>query len=147
MTKIDLDPASVPEIGAHKSFEIEIALPEGVTRDVVLTDDLVTGTTSYVLESNASFPVEIEFIGIASINGQPPSEAALTGVPADGTRDTAVWSVGLVVTETDQWVDSADAPVHAGQAGDGGVVSGHAGQETGELRKAGTGTTIRPVDQ
>ena len=34
ITKTDLDPTLPPEIGAHKSFQVQIDLPEGVSNDV-----------------------------------------------------------------------------------------------------------------
>ncbi len=100
-SKVDLDPALAPEIGAHKSFQVEIALPEGTTHDLVVTDSLDSGAVSYVLTRNADFDVSYEFLGIASINGAPPGEAAFTAVPADGTSGAAVWSIGEVVTDTE----------------------------------------------
>jgi uncharacterized repeat protein (TIGR01451 family) len=101
VTKTDLDPALAPEIGAHKPFQVTIALPEGATRGLVLSDRLDTGPVSYVLADNADFDVTYEFDGIVSINGQPPAEAAFTAVPADGTSGSAMWSVGAVVTATE----------------------------------------------
>ena len=85
LDKVDLDPALVPEIGAHKAFQVEIALPEGTTNELIASDDLGSGTVSYVLADNADFDVSYEFVGIASINGQPPSEAAFTR--RSGRRD------------------------------------------------------------
>jgi uncharacterized repeat protein (TIGR01451 family) len=101
MDKVDLDPAFAPEIGAHKPFEVVIDLPEGVTHDLVVTDDLSSGSVSYVLANNADFDITYEFIGIANINGLAPDEAAFTGFPADGTSGNAVWSIGTVVTEAE----------------------------------------------
>jgi len=99
--KIDVDPALDPEIGAHKPFEVLIELPEGMTRDLIVSDDLDSGTVSYVLANNADFDVSYEFVGISTINGQAPGEAAFAAVPVDGTVGTAVWSVGTVVTATE----------------------------------------------
>jgi uncharacterized repeat protein (TIGR01451 family) len=99
VVKTDLDPALAPEIGAHKPFELVIDLPEGVTRGLVATDQLDTGSVSYVLTRNADFDVAYEFVGIESINGQAPSEAAFDLVPSDGASGSAVWSVGTVVTQ------------------------------------------------
>ncbi len=110
VTKLDLAPAMVPTIGAHKPFRIAIALPEGATQNVLATDDLATGTVSYLLADTAAFPVSYEFIGILSINGQPPSAAALTARPTDGTSGVAVWSIGDVVTATE---DDLGTPVVA----------------------------------
>jgi len=101
LDKVDVDPAFVPEIGAHKPFEVVIELPEGATRGLVVTDDLAVGSVSYVLANNSDFDVTYQFAGIASINGLAPGEAALGAFPADGTSGTAVWSIGDVVTETE----------------------------------------------
>ena len=86
ITKTDLDPALPPEIGAHKPFEVRIDLPEGATNNVSLADNLATGGVSYFLSDNADFDITYEFAGIASINGQPPSEAAFNATPADGAQ-------------------------------------------------------------
>ena len=101
ITKTDLDTALPPEIGAHKSFEVQIDLPEGVSDAVALNDDLAFGSVSYFLSDNADFDVTYEFVGISSINGQAPGEAAFNAVPADGTSGTAVWDIGSVITETE----------------------------------------------
>jgi uncharacterized repeat protein (TIGR01451 family) len=105
ITKTDLDPALPPEIGAHKPFEVQIDLPEGQSNAVSLADDLATGGVSYFLSDNADFDVTYDFAGIASINGQPPSEAAFNAVPADGASGVATWNIGSVVTELED--DSA----------------------------------------
>ncbi len=76
ITKTDLDPALPPEIGAHKSFQVQIDLPEGVSNDVSLADELATGGVSYCPADNVDFDVTYEFVGITSINGQAPDEAA-----------------------------------------------------------------------
>ena len=107
VTKTDLQPGLAPEIGAHKSFRVSLALPEGVTRNVVMTDRLDSGTVSYVLADNAAFDVSYEFVGIATINGQPPGEGALGAVPADGASGAAVWSIGDVVTVTEDDIAAA----------------------------------------
>ena len=99
ITKTDLEPALPPEIGAHKSFEVTIDLPEGESNAVSLTDELATGSVSYFLADNADYDVTYEFAGIASINGQAPSEAAFNAVPADGANGTAAWDIGAIVIE------------------------------------------------
>ena len=105
INKTDLDTTLPPEIGAHKSFEVQIDLPEGASNGVSLGDDLASGTVSYFLSDNADFDVTYEFAGIASINGQAPGEAAFNAVPADGASGTATWDIGSVVTEIED--DSA----------------------------------------
>src|SRR5690606_28244356 len=101
----DLDPALTPTIGAHKPFRIDIELPEGTTAGLVAADDLGAGSVSYVLARNADFDVVYEFVGIDSINGLPPAEAAFNAVPADGASGTVTWDIGTVVTATED--DSA----------------------------------------
>jgi uncharacterized repeat protein (TIGR01451 family) len=101
IAKTDLNAALAAEIGAHKAFQVQIDLPEGVSNSVSLTDDLAFGAVSYFLSDNSDFDVTYEFVGIASINGQAPGEAAFTAVPADGASGTAVWDVGSVVTEVE----------------------------------------------
>ncbi len=99
ISKTDLNPALPPEIGAHKFFESQIDLPEGISNSVLMDDNLDFGSVSYVFADNADFDVTYEFVGITTINGQPPAEAAFNAVPADGTSANAVWDIGAVVTE------------------------------------------------
>lgn len=101
LDKIDVDPALVPEVGAHKPFEVRIDLPEGVTENVTIADALDFGNASYVLADNGDFGVTYEFVNIASINGQAPDSAAFNALPADGTSGTALWDVGAVTTDTE----------------------------------------------
>lgn len=101
IVKTDLDPALVPEIGAHKPFQVEIGLPEGISNNVSLGDDLAFGNASYVLADNADFDITYEFVGVATINGQPPAETAFNALPVDGSSGVTVWDVGTVVTETE----------------------------------------------
>lgn len=101
LAKTDLAPATVPTIGAHKPFQIEIRLPEGTTRDLVVSDDLAASGLSYVFANNATFDITYVFEGIASINGQPPGEGAFNAFPADNTSGVAVWNIGTVVTATE----------------------------------------------
>ena len=60
-----------------------------------------TSGISYLLENNAGLDITYTFQGIATINGQPPGEAALNAFPADGTSGSAVWDIGTVVTQTE----------------------------------------------
>jgi uncharacterized repeat protein (TIGR01451 family)/fimbrial isopeptide formation D2 family protein len=101
ITKTDLAPATVPTIGAHKHFQIEIRLPEGVSNNVSVADNLAATGLSYVLENDAAFDITYAFSGITSINGQPPSEGAFNSFPADETSGTATWNFGTVVTATE----------------------------------------------
>jgi uncharacterized repeat protein (TIGR01451 family)/fimbrial isopeptide formation D2 family protein len=101
MTKTDLNPAAVPAVGEHKSFQIEITLPEGVTDNLVVTDTLDGTGLSYVLENEAAFDITYTFQGIATINGAAPGEAAMNAFPADETTGSAVWNIGTVTTQTE----------------------------------------------
>ena len=110
IAKTDLDPGLAAEIGAHKSFEIQIDLPEGVSNSVTLNDDLGSGSVSYVFADNADFDVSYEFAGISSINGQAAAEASFNAVPADGASGSLLWDIGSVVTDTED--DSATQVVN-----------------------------------
>ena len=101
MTKTDLNPALIPSIGAHKNFRIDIRLPESTTRNLIVTDSLNAAGVSYLLSNNAGFDITYTFQGIATINGQAPSESAFNAFPADGTNGSAVWNIGTVVTHTE----------------------------------------------
>lgn len=99
--KSDLAPATVPTIGAYKNFQIEIRLPEGVSNNVTVSDNLAASGISYVLANNAGFDITYSFVGIATVNGQVPGEAAFLAFPADNTSGSAVWSIGTVVTASE----------------------------------------------
>jgi large repetitive protein len=101
MAKTDLSTTTVPTIGAHKQFRIEVQLPEGTTNNLSIADNLATSGLSYVLANNTTFDITYTFHGIASINGQPPTEAAFTAFPADNTTGVATWNIGTVVTATE----------------------------------------------
>lgn len=103
VTKTDLDPTQLPEVGVHKNYEIVINLPEGTTNNLVVNDNLNFSDISYVLENNATYDITYTFTGIATINsGQTPSEANLISpVPTDGATDTITWNFGTVVTATE----------------------------------------------
>ncbi len=119
VSKTDLDAATtlVP-IGTQKRFQIDIDLPEGLTKDVIINDNLAFGDVApnpvqtYVIENAAPFLVQYEFIGIRTINGVAPTpanaESIFNSVPANGTANNAIWNIGLVQTETED--DSALNP-------------------------------------
>lgn len=98
VVKSDLAPTLAPEIGSHRSFEIDVQLPEGVTRDVIVSDALDSGSTGYILEHDTTYDITYQFEGIDEINGATPDEAAFTAIPADETSGTAVWTIGDVTT-------------------------------------------------
>jgi len=100
--KSDLLPLVAPEIGAHKSFQIEIQLPEGVTQNVSVDDALDSGSVGYVLEHDATYDISYEFVGITTINGLAPAESGFTAPPpVDETTGTATFSIGTVVTASE----------------------------------------------
>lgn len=111
--KSDLAPAIAPEVGAHKSFQIEIQLPEGTTQNVAVSDALDSGTISYFLEHDVAYDITYEFVGITTINGLAPSEAAFSAPPPiDETTGTATWTIGTVVTASeDDLAAAALSPV------------------------------------
>ncbi len=112
ITKTDLDaPTTQATIGAQKRFQVDIDLPEGLTNNVLINDNLAFGDVApapvqtYVLENNPDFLVQYEFFGIRTINGVAPTpanaESIFNAVPADGTANNAIWNIGLVQTETE----------------------------------------------
>ncbi|MCA9502228.1 MAG: DUF11 domain-containing protein [Myxococcales bacterium] len=101
VVKTDLDPLQAPEIGSHRSFQIEIGLPEGTTQGLRVEDVLDSGSVGYVLRNDATYDITYEFVGLATINGLPPDETAFTAVPVDGTTGTGVWTIGTVVTASE----------------------------------------------
>lgn len=108
MSKTDLTPTPpmVPTIGAFKRFQVAINLPEGTTKNVVLTDALNTGGggNSYHLVNSAGYEVSYTFEGIATINGVVPvngiAPVAVTS-PADNTINTATWTIGEIITQSE----------------------------------------------
>jgi len=112
ITKTDLDVAATEAtIGAQKRFQIDIDLPEGLTNDVLINDNLAFGDVApapiqtYILENAAPFLVQYEFFGIRTINNVAPTpanaETIFNAVPVAGTANNAIWDIGLVQTETE----------------------------------------------
>ncbi len=101
MAKTDLQPATVPTIGAHKLFRVDVVLPEGISHGVIVTDSLNAAGLSYLLANNATFDISYSFDGITSINGQSPGEAAFNAFPADGSSNSVTWDIGTVVTQSE----------------------------------------------
>ncbi len=106
VTKTDLNPAVVTTIGERKKFELDIAIPEGVTNNLKISDDLFAASglppaAAYVLEDTAGYNISYSFSGIASINGAGPASTAFTSVPANGASGVITWNIGKVVTNTE----------------------------------------------
>ncbi|WP_444889967.1 isopeptide-forming domain-containing fimbrial protein [Microbulbifer sp. DLAB2-AA] len=100
INKTDLQSAVVPTIGAHKKFQLEIRLPEGISQNVAVTDQLGS-PEGYVLSHNADFDITYDFVGIETINGAAPSETAFNSFPADNTAGNATWNIGTVDTASE----------------------------------------------
>ncbi|WP_299596042.1 isopeptide-forming domain-containing fimbrial protein [uncultured Microbulbifer sp.] len=109
-TKTDLDDTVIPTIGAHKHFQLEIQLPEGISTEVSVSDLLNGNGAEYVLTHNSDYDITYEFIGIDTINGETPTEAAFTSFPVDGSTDpgTATWEIGTVDTAHEDDVVTSD---------------------------------------
>ncbi|VAW55291.1 hypothetical protein MNBD_GAMMA06-1054, partial [hydrothermal vent metagenome] len=116
-TKTDLIPAVVATIGAHRSFEVIVDLPEGTTENLIIDDVLSTGAAapgdpSYVLSRDgAAFDVTYTFENIASIEGSAVlNETVFRGsgagtLPIDGDSGTVVWDIGQVITDEEDDLD------------------------------------------
>ncbi|WP_444884444.1 isopeptide-forming domain-containing fimbrial protein [Microbulbifer sp. PSTR4-B] len=100
INKTDLQPALAPTIGAHKKFQLEIRLPEGISQNVAVTDQLGS-PEGYVLSHNADFDITYDFVGIETINGAAPSETAFNSFPTDNTAGNATWNIGTVDTASE----------------------------------------------
>ncbi|WP_237062503.1 hypothetical protein, partial [Microbulbifer zhoushanensis] len=101
VVKTDLDTTVVPAIGAHKQFQLELRVPEGVSNGVIVTDQLASASASYVLAHNSDYDIDYQFVGIDSINGQAPDESAFNAIPADNTSGNATWDIGQVDTASE----------------------------------------------
>ncbi|HEX5636634.1 MAG TPA: hypothetical protein VFY78_06075, partial [Gammaproteobacteria bacterium] len=103
ITKTDLtvDPVA---IGSHRSFQIVIALPEGISNGVSVTDNLdalLAAGETYVLENDATYDITYTFQDIALINGLAPAEGAFTAFPADESTGVVTWNIGTVDTASE----------------------------------------------
>ena len=107
--------AVVPVIGARKTFQLDIALPEGTTGNLLLTDNLAFSTESYVIEN-----IRYQYTDIASINGtvitngveqnSPPPAPFVE--PAVNSSGTVQWTIGTVVTGSEIDNPPASGPVN-----------------------------------
>ncbi|MBA3581949.1 MAG: DUF11 domain-containing protein [Gammaproteobacteria bacterium] len=111
ISKTDLTPGPTVTLGSRKHFQVQVNLPEGVTNNLVVNDNLNAGTSSFVLENNATFDVVYTFQGITSINGAAVAgfatpadvEAALAGFSAtDGAINIVSWNFAQVVTQSER---------------------------------------------
>ncbi|WP_160152664.1 isopeptide-forming domain-containing fimbrial protein [Microbulbifer sp. ALW1] len=111
LNKQDLSPGVLPEIGAHKQFQITIDLPEGTTQELQLRDLLDSGSTSYVLTRDANYEVSYTFTRIASINGNTAlgENAFSSSAPVNGASGEILWDIGTVLTETESDLPTAGA--------------------------------------
>ncbi len=118
IVKNDIDPTTdllietVPTIGEHKKFQLVIDIPEGITNNVIIADNLdaLAGAgESYVIENDATYDITYSFPGISTINGDAPSEAAFVagnanatdGFPIDESSGVVTWTIGTVDTDSE----------------------------------------------
>jgi len=101
MTKSDLNPALIPAIGVHKNFRIDVRLPEGTTRNILLTDSLNAAGVSYLMANNAGFDITYTLRASQPSTARRQSSQPSTLFPADGTSGSAIWNIGTVVTQTE----------------------------------------------
>ncbi len=126
ITKDELNPTVVPpalpvtpEIGAQKQFRITVDLPEGVTNNLTIVDDLAAAAETYFIKNNVDFDITYTFNDIFSINGTDITalapaavEALFNSFPADGGSGStdATWNIGTVDTVSEN--DSATAAIN-----------------------------------
>ncbi|TLM79892.1 DUF11 domain-containing protein [Microbulbifer harenosus] len=98
-------------IGAHREFQLDVVLPDGVTNNVRITDRLAAGGTSYVLARDANYDIRCTYVGIELINGAAPVDGAcnFNGVPAADATGDVVWDIGTVDTVSED--DAGATPV------------------------------------
>ncbi|WP_406828179.1 isopeptide-forming domain-containing fimbrial protein [Microbulbifer sp. ARAS458-1] len=111
LDKQDLTPGVLPEIGAHKQFQITVDLPEGTTHDLQVRDLLDSGSASYVLTRDANYDVSYTFTGIVSIDGNTAVDESAFRAPApvDGASGEILWDIGTVLTESESDLPTAGA--------------------------------------
>ncbi|WGL16337.1 hypothetical protein PVT68_16400 [Microbulbifer bruguierae] len=96
----------VPEartIGAHRTFRLDISLPEGVTENVAVTDTLSTGYA--IANPDHGYEIRCEYDDtILAINDETPDSACgqFAGVlPQHGDTGVLSWNIGKVTTHTE----------------------------------------------
>ena len=102
LSKADITSTLVPTIGVHKQFTLQVTLPEGVIKDLRISDILNAAGISYVYENNSTYPTSYSFQDIESVNGEIPARRAFNSVPVDESRDVITWDIGNVVTATEE---------------------------------------------
>ncbi|WOX04765.1 isopeptide-forming domain-containing fimbrial protein [Microbulbifer pacificus] len=103
--------AETRTIGAHREFQLEVAVPDGVSNNVRITDSLAAGGTTYVLARDANYEISCSYVGIELINGVAPVDGAcnFNGVPTSDATGDVVWDIGTVDTVSED--DAGTAPV------------------------------------
>ncbi|GAA5524715.1 hypothetical protein Maes01_01272 [Microbulbifer aestuariivivens] len=93
--------AVVSTIGAHKTFTLTVDLPEGLTRDLSIADNLAAGGTSFVVSRDSNYA----FTCTSSDPSLRVNGAALAAdcsnfiaLPQDGDANVATWNIGTVET-------------------------------------------------
>ncbi|WP_066966936.1 DUF11 domain-containing protein [Microbulbifer sp. Q7] len=147
---------STPEsraIGAHRTFRLDIRLPEGVTENVVVTDTLSAG---YAIADPAhGYEIRCEYDStIRTINDQAPDAACgqfAGALPQNGDTGVLSWNIGKVETETeddtgDGATNAIDPVIHiyyvARIENTGSVVAGTALSNSAELDYLNAPTTL-----
>ncbi|WP_428820349.1 hypothetical protein [Microbulbifer sp. MCCC 1A16149] len=100
-------------IGAHRTFRLDISLPEGVTENVVVTDTMSAG---YAIADPAhGYEIRCEYDStIRTINDQAPDAACgqfAGALPQNGDTGVLTWNIGKVETETED--DTGDGATNA----------------------------------
>ena len=104
-------------VGSEDSVNTEVRALPGffLEDDAQLWIDFLQNHTDPTRDDIAEvgdYDITYSFSWIQSINGQPSSEAALIAVPVDGTTGAATWSIGDVITSSEndlvvvvRWID------------------------------------------
>ncbi len=98
---LPVTPSAVAAIGETRQFQVALSFPEGVTKNVVLTDNLASGSAGAVYHVDAA-SINYTFENIAS----PGSISAPTV-----SGNTVTWNIGDVVTNEED-DNAATPPAH-----------------------------------
>lgn len=98
-------------IGAHREFELRLFLPEGVSNDVQIADNLAAAQTSFVLTRDGNYEVRCEYERILTINGDAPLESCNFAALPDGDSSGEItWNIGTVATNTEDDLENPPSP-------------------------------------
>ncbi len=140
-------------IGAHRTFRLDIFLPEGVTENVVVTDTLSNGYA--IANSDHGYEIRCEYDDtILEINDQSPDASCgqfAGALPQNGDTGTLSWNIGKVATHTEDdtgegATNAIDPVIHiyyvARIENDGSVVAGTVLSNSAELDYMNAPTTL-----